>query len=231
MVITCSETSRAEYLRRRLAPPSRVVTIYNGVPSPAPPTRVDALRRELGLDVSPVILALGRFTEQKGFDLLVDAFSQVLPGFPHARLVFVGDGPLRPALERQSRQLGISSAVRFAGFRRDTSDFYHLATVVAVPSLYDIFPLVPLEAMRMGRPVVASDLPAFREALRDGETGVLTPRDPRRFAASLIALLSDPRRSSAIGHCAQAEAAKRFTVERMVDEYADLYAGLERAAS
>jgi glycosyltransferase involved in cell wall biosynthesis len=231
MVVTCSETSRIEYLRRRLAPPTRVVTIYNGVPSPAPPTGVEGLRRELDLDASPVVLALGRFTEQKGFDLLVDAFSHVLPRFPHARLVLVGDGPLRTALEQQSRQLGISSAVRFTGFRRDTSDFYHLASVVAVPSLYDIFPLVPLEAMRIGRPVVASDLPAFREALREGETGMLAPRDPDRFAAALISLLSNPRRSSAMGQCARVDAAKRFTVERMVDEYADLYAGLRGAAA
>jgi len=229
-VVTCSETSRHEYLRRRLVPASRVVTIYNGVPSPAPPTALETLRRELGLDASPVVLGLGRFTEQKGFDLLVDAFSLVLSRFPLARLVLVGDGPLRPALEQQSRQLGISSAVRFTGFRRDTSDFYHLASMVAVPSLYDIFPLVPLEAMRVGRPVVASDLPAFREALRDGETGVLAPRDPQRFATSLISLLSDSQRASAMGQCARNEAATRFTVERMVDEYTDLYDRLKGAA-
>jgi glycosyltransferase involved in cell wall biosynthesis len=231
MVVTCSETSRHEYLRRRLAPPTRVVTIYNGVPSPAPSTGVEALRRELGLDASPVVLALGRFTEQKGFDLLVEAFSHVLPRFPLARLVFVGDGPLRGALEQQSHGLGISSAVRFTGFRRDTANFYHLSAMVAVPSRYDIFPLVPLEAMRIGRPVVASDLPVFREALRDGETGILAPRDPHRFAASLVSLLSDPERSSTIGESARAEAAKRFTVERMVDEYADLYGGLRGATS
>jgi glycosyltransferase involved in cell wall biosynthesis len=229
MVVTCSETSRHEYLQRRLTPSTRIMTIYNGVPGPAPSTGVEALRRELCLDASPVVLALGRFTEQKGFDLLVDALSHVLPRFPLARLVLVGDGPLRGALEQQSRSLGIESAVRFTGFRRDIQDFYNLATLVAVPSRYDIFPLVPLEAMRSGRVVVASDLPVFHEVLREGETGILAHRDPQAFAAALMLLLSNPERAQAMAISARDEAAKRFTVDRMVDEYANLYRRLRLA--
>jgi glycosyltransferase involved in cell wall biosynthesis len=228
MVVTCSETSRHEYLQRRLGRSPRIITIYNGVPEPEPEpsTAVETLRRELNLGSAPVIVALGRFTEQKGFDLLVDAFEQAIIDVPAARLVLVGDGPLRARLQQQSRFLGIDSAVRFTGFRRDTAAFYQLSAVVAVPSRYDIFPLVPLEAMRVGRPVVASDLPVFHEVLDDGETGLLVPRDPCRFAASLISLLMDPEDARIMGESARVEASKRFTVERMVDEYADLYEGL-----
>ena len=226
VLVTCSEASRREYLRRRLAPESRIVTIYNGVPNPKPSAGAATLRQELDLQDSTVVLALGRFTEQKGFDLLVAAFSRVLPHVPRARLVLVGDGPLRGALETQCRRLGIAAAVRFTGFRRDTPDLYELASIVAVPSRYDIFPLVPLEAMRAGRPVVTSDLPVFHEALRDGETGIIAPRNPDRFAAALVALLANPEGASALGERARNEAAQRFTVDRMVCEYAALYEGL-----
>jgi glycosyltransferase involved in cell wall biosynthesis len=225
-VVTCSETSRQEYLRRRLTRSNRIVTIYNGVPDPVPSIAVEALRRELALGSAPVILAVGRFTEQKGLDLLVDAFSQVLAYVPAARLVLLGDGPLRAELEQQSHRLGIASAVRFTGFRRDTSDFYRMSTVVAVPSRYDIFPLVPLEAMRIGRPVVASDLPVFHEVLQPDETGILVRRDPKGFCTALVSLLLDPERADRLGGRARIEAAERFTVERMAGEYADLYSGL-----
>ena len=223
-VITCSETSRHEYISRGLVEPERIVTIYNGVLSEQPTCSPAALRAELGLAQDDlVVAAVGRFTDQKGFDILIDAVPSLLQSVPAAKVVLVGDGEKRAELGRQTRELGVSAAVRFTGFRSDTVNVLHAADVVAVPSRFDVFPLVPLEAMMAERPVVASDLPAMREAIDQGATGLLVPASPGPFAQALAHLLTDAGRRREIGRNAGIAARERFGVDLMIRQYDALY--------
>jgi glycosyltransferase involved in cell wall biosynthesis len=135
----------------------------------------------------------------------------------------VGDGEKRGELLGRTKELGVSDAVRFTGFRTDTVNFLYAADVVAVPSRFDVFPLVPLEAMMAERPVVASDLPALREAIDHGTTGLLVPATSEAFAQALAQLLMDASRRREIGRRAGIVARERFGVELMVRQYNALY--------
>jgi len=150
---------------------------------------------------------------------------------PHATLLVVGDGEQRDPLEQQARHLDIQGSVRFVGFQRNTADFLHLADVVVVPSRYDIFPLVPLEAMMAGRAVVASDLPVLREAVDHETTGLLVRLTPHALAGALVALLRDGERRARMARAAREQARERFGLARMAARYAELYAALATEAT
>lgn len=224
-VVACSRTSRDEYLQRRLVAEARISCIYNGV-TEAPPTRTaDAVRVEFGVGPhQPVILALGRLTAQKGFDLLIEAMPYVRCIVPDAVTVIVGDGEMRSELEARAARHQLGNAVRFTGWRRDTRDLFDASNVVAVPSRYDIFPLVPLEAMMAGRAVVATDLPALREAVIDGKTGRLVPFSAADLAAALSELLLDQARRERMEQEARHRARICFGVQTMAAGYERVYA-------
>jgi glycosyltransferase involved in cell wall biosynthesis len=231
-MVACSETHRREYLRRKLVEAERIVTIYNGVSPMAPARDPHELRTELGLPLhAPVVLSVGRFTDQKGFDVLLEAIPRVHARCPDARLVLVGDGVLHADLQRRAEELGIGDLVYFAGMRRDVADFMQLASVIAVPSRYESFPLVVLEAMMAERPVVASNIEVLAEALDDGRTGVLVPLEAERLGDAVLELLCDPERSTRLGTAAGKVARSRFGLERMAQDYQAAYRSvLERAA-
>lgn len=224
VVIACSQTNREEYIKRRLVDPGRITTIYNGVSVGQPQSTPGGLRIDLNLEADgPIVLGLGRLADQKGFDVLLDAAPDVLRAISSTQFILAGDGPRRAELEGQARRLGVSARVRFTGFRRDTADLFAAAAVVAAPSRYESSGLVVLEAMIAGRPVVASDLSVLREAIDDGETGIIVPLNAERLSAALVSLLRNPDRRCAMGKLARARALQRFDATRMACDYADLY--------
>ena len=197
-VVCVSDDERAAGAAAGIDAPT--VVVPNGVDVDAlSPRPAEAARDRLGLPHRPTVVCVGRLAEQKGQDLLLTAWAQVLDAVPEAQLVLVGDGPERAALEAAA-----PAGVRFAG-AQDPTDFYAAADVVALPSRWEGGPLVPLEAMAMGRPVVAFDVQGVRAAL--GGTGaVLDPGDVRGLAAALARLLTDPASAAAQGRAARARA-------------------------
>jgi len=169
-----------------------------------------------------VVIAVGRLTPQKGLHTLIEAAPRVAEAVPDAGFLIVGDGPLRGELERAARASG--AAIVFAGERRDVHDLMRGARVLALPSVYEGLPLVALEAMACGLPVVASAVDGTPEAVADGETGVLTPPgDAGRLAEALIGLLRDPAKCEAMGRKGRARAEAHFSASRMVEETQAVY--------
>lgn len=196
VVVCVSDDERAS--GRTAGIRARMDVIPNGVDVAAlvPLPAADA-RLRLGLADHPTVVCVGRLAEQKGQDLLLAAWPTVTAAVPDAQLVLVGDGPERDALVA-----GAPAGVQFAGNRTDAQHFLAAADVVAFPSRWEGGPLVPLEAMAMGRPVVAFDVDGVRWAL--GETGaVLEPGDAPGFAAALVRLLSRPDEARAAGAAAR----------------------------
>jgi glycosyltransferase involved in cell wall biosynthesis len=137
------------------------------------------------------LLFVGRLRIRKGVEVLLEA----LRSLPGARLLVAGDGEHRASLERRAAELDLGSAVRFLG-RCDAGRVRGLlrgARALVVPSIYEGMPLVVLEAMEAGVPVIASRVSGIPEVVADGETGWLVPpEDPERLAAALEAALADP---------------------------------------
>ncbi len=192
----------------------RVSTIYNGVPC----DERDSTARP---QTSPgTILGVGRFAREKGFDLLVEA----MPHLPGRRLVLIGDGPERSPLEALAASLGVEDRIDFTNWISEPWASRMLPDLVVVPSRFDAMPLVVLEAMRAGVPVVATRVGGIPELVVDGVTGVLAqPESPESLAEAIASLLADPRRREEMARAATVRLARRFSDSTMVASYEALY--------
>jgi glycosyltransferase involved in cell wall biosynthesis len=160
--------------------PHKIVTIHYGYEAPPPTLSARTVAREgFGFSEGDTIVgATGRLIRQKGMDILIRAFALVLEEHGAAQLVIVGDGPERQSLEELTSLLGIGSSVRFLGWVDDAAQRVTPALDVAVvPSRWEGFGLVTLEAMGWAVPVIASRVSALPEIVVDGQTGYLVPPD------------------------------------------------------
>ncbi|WP_036726201.1 glycosyltransferase family 4 protein [Patulibacter minatonensis] len=198
-VLVCSDFMRRHVLDVFGPAPDDVVVVRNGI-DPQPPVdeaRVAALRAELAPAGEALVLCAGRLVYEKGWQVALDAFDRVrrstAPAAPPARMVVAGSGPHEAELHAQATRLGLDDAVTFLGWTDDATlpALYRAADVCLVPSLYEPFGLVALEAMRGGCACVAAATGGLREVVPDG-TGVrVPPDDVRALAAALRRLLDD----------------------------------------
>ena len=218
-IICVSDATRWDLIDECSAASAKTQTVYNGVdPSafPSQPNR-QKFRQELGMTQGPVLVTIGRLTEQKGHRYLLRAFPDLLNTWPQLCCVFVGEGELQDALHRMAIDLGVERACRFVGGREDIVDILAAADLFVLPSLSEGFPFVVLEALAMGLPVVASRVNGVPELIEDHKTGLLvSPRDPQSLAKAIRKVLSDPTVASRMGAEGRAVVQERFTVDRMV---------------
>ena len=167
----------------------------------------------------PTVIALGRLTRQKGFDVLIRALARL----DDASAVIVGDGPEASELERLRAELGLDGRVRFAGWVDDPAALVRSADALVLPSRYEALPLAILEAMHAGLPVVATDVGSVREEVRAGETGLLVPAEDDARLASAIREVLDPAVGQVMGARARDVASRQFTSERMARDFELLY--------
>ncbi len=216
-LIVISQGLRDEAVRRGV-PAERVFRAPNGVDTglfrPIPP---DAdLSRQHGLAGHIVFGYLGFFFAYEGVDVLLRAFAQIAAALPRSRLLLVGDGDEETALRALAADLGIESKVVFAGAvpHDDVRRWYSVCDVLVYPRRAGkvtalVTPLKPLEAMAMGKPIVAAAVGGLQELIRDGETGLLCRSDePAALAAALADIGAAPQRRQAIG-----ASARRFVCE------------------
>ena len=225
-VVAVSENDRAEYLRRKLCRPAKISVIHNAfsldIEQMAPPPPPDG----------KVVGFVGRLSDQKGVEYLIRAAPRVLARHPATKFVLVGDGPERSRLEGLARSLGVASAIEFAGYQAQPSEWIKESTVMAIPSIYDPFPLVTLEIMALGRPVVASAVGGIPEAVDNGATGILVPpRDPEAIADAIDRLLDSPALASQMGEAARVRAREKFSPDAISAQFASLYRRLLAKAS
>jgi glycosyltransferase involved in cell wall biosynthesis len=158
-----------------------------------------------------VVGYVGRLSEEKHPRLFVRAAARVREARPDVRFVMVGDGPLRPALEAEARELGLDNRVRFAGERHDTPAVHRSLDVLLLTSWHEGTPLAVLEAMACGVPVVASDVGGVPELVRSGTTGLLFGAgDEAAAAAHVLALLQDEEGRRRMGRAGRVRAVTEF---------------------
>lgn len=216
------------------ANPTRTFVIPYGVnPDQFRPdlTAAQRFRAEWGIpEHAPLVLGVGRLVSKKGFSVLLDAWPAVLRMHPTARLVIVGYGDLRPALEAQAARLGIATNVLFTGQldRARTAMAMAAADVFALPIVrkgVDGLPNVLLEAMGAARPIVAARVAGVPDVIEDGVHGLIVPeRDAGALAAAIARLITDRALAERLGAAARKRIVNELTWENTAARYEAAFA-------
>ena len=226
-VIAPSPSCREELLAAGF-PAERIHVIANGVdialfrPDPAAEAAPPLKTLE-----GPLVLYTGRLIEAKGLLDLLEAWPLLLREVPRAHLVLVGSGPLEEEIRRRVGSPPLAGQVHLTGEVSDVRPYLRAASAFAFPSWAEGLPNALLEAMAMGLPCVATDIPAIRDLIHDGEDGLLVRmKDPGALAATLCRLLSEPSLAARLGRAGRKRVEAEFSLERQVDRLAALYRDL-----
>jgi glycosyltransferase involved in cell wall biosynthesis len=200
----------------------KIRTIANGIdvgpfehalPSPA-----------LNFDGSKVIGMVARLDLQKGFEYLLRAARELCGTFPALKVVIVGEGPDRQAIENMIQRFGLESNVILAGQHSDMPAVYAAMDIFVLPSLNEGLPMTILEAMAASKPVIATRVGAIPSVIKDGETGLLVnPEDVNGLRNALARLLTDSNLCRRIGAAGHDWVSHNYTSEAMALKYRQMY--------
>ena len=223
-VIANSRAAAARLAAERVAA-EKIVIVPNGLDIarfPIAPRR-PMLRR---------FITVANLRPEKGYDVLIDAAPEVLRRFPDATFECVGAGPLFDELRAAAAARGVAHAFVFSGHQDDIAVRLANADVFVLPSYTEALPNAVLEAMAAGLPVVATDVGGVGEVVSHGRTGILVPAgDARVLAHTMAEVLANPAWAGALGDAARAEVQDRYSFDRMVSAFEDIYhAELDRRA-
>jgi len=224
----------SDYLRDRLiargVPEGRVHTVYNGTDFETEDEIVPAsslsVRAELGLPADAELVGqIGRVDSFKGAPLLVRAAREVVTQRPHAYFVFVGHAEpgVQQALWEMASADGVDDRLRFTGVRDDVPRLMSAMDVVTLPSINEACSMAIIEAMTMGKPVVATRAGGNLELVADGRTGILVERTSEALASAVNEVLGDPARRLLMGMAAEERAHSLFTAQVMAQNMEHVY--------
>jgi glycosyltransferase involved in cell wall biosynthesis len=177
------------------------------------------------------VIAIGRLAPQKGFDLLIEAFSQIVTE-TDARLFILGDGPEKNTLKKRVKALGMSERIYFMGFQKNPYQFLSRADIFVLSSRYEGLPMVLLESLACGVPVIATDCESGpREILEGGRVGLLIPKeDTGALAGAMSEMLKNREQRKKFAILGKRKA-KEFSIEKIIKQYEGLiYEAAAKAA-
>ena len=208
--------------------PRRVCFLPNGIDtlrfSPPSPETIQSVRRRLGFGPDEIIIgAVGHLRQEKNQLRLLSAFATLVAHQP-ARLLIVGDGPLRADLVRRTQELGLGERVVFAGAVHDTSEYYAAMDGLAMSSDTEQMPLAVLEAMGVGLPVVSTDVGDVKEMVSSENQRWVTPLgNDEAYGRALTELAGNPAERASVGRANREKCACDYSFGSMVKSYLDLY--------
>jgi glycosyltransferase involved in cell wall biosynthesis len=203
---------------------NRVRVIANGVDADAMNCSPPASILSANLQGEKVIGMVARLDLQKGFEYLLRALSELGDWLRTVRVIVVGDGPDRAAIQGMVQASGLQSRVLFAGQRSDMPAVYSLMDIFVLPSLDEGLPMTVLEAMAAGKPVIATRVGAIPTVVRDGETGLLVePRDALGLRSAIARLLADADLCQRLGNQARDWVSQHYTSSATARKYRQMY--------
>src|SRR3990170_9112211 len=177
--IVVSDSLKKRIISQHAVPAEKIVRIYNGIEidfyNPAEQEdRRAKIRKDLSLDNDVLLVgAIGRLVWQKGFEYFLQCIPDVIGICSRIKFLLVGEGPLRRPLEDISKRLGIEPFIIFTGQRNDIRDVLAALDILVIPSVLEGLPMITLEAMAMGKPIIATRIDGITEQIRDGKEGLL----------------------------------------------------------
>ncbi len=202
-------------------PKEKISVVYEGVEIPAVPTaeeRRRARERWGAKEETQLLGSIGVFLPDKGHELLIRALAILRAELPRVRLLLVGDGPLKPRLERVARGLGVGNAVLFPGFVKDIEAVYMALDVFLFPSRFEGLGTSLLAAMSYGVPSIALDRCAFGEIIEQERSGLLVSEPGvTEMRSAIAAILGDADLARRLGRAARQRVIQKFSADEMVE--------------
>ncbi|MCK4236754.1 MAG: glycosyltransferase [Candidatus Krumholzibacteria bacterium] len=206
--------------------------IYNGIDIHA--MKTERTPTDLRIDMASnevVVGIIGRLNEIKNHKNFLDASALICRQLDNVRFLIVGSGPLQQSLEQYAANLGIASKTTFTGHRDDVENVLQLIDISVLSSDAEGLPVVALESMAAGKPLVSTRVGGMPELIEENETGLLVPpRDPESLSNAIARLITDGGLRERIGRAARARVAERFSLRGMIEQYETLYRNLLHGA-
>jgi len=226
-VVGVSDHTSQNLINYEKISPKKIVTIMNGIDGSKYDITIDKSKKkqELAITNSGPIIGLGvRLTVQKGIIYLLKAMPAIIENFPNIILIIAGEGPLEDELKRESVELGIEKNVLFVGPRLDIPELLKLFDVYVLPSVWEGLPMVLLEAMAAGCPVIATNVGGVSTAIEHRENGsMIEPQDSKGLASEVIKLLLDRNLRECYSRASLRIFHEKFSAEIMTRKYERLY--------
>ena len=226
--IAVSESVKESCIRKRRINKGKLSVMHNGIPfDDFIALEKDQIQKEKErFNIKPgtkVIGTVARLREEKGVRFIIESAPKLLDIFPDTIFFIAGDGPLREELENLSKDLGVYDKIIFAGFRSDIAAVLSIIDIFVAPSLTEGSPIGILEAMAMGKPIIATNVGGIKEILKDGETGLFVPsKDPKLLAEKIVHLLKNENIASCLGKKAKEES-KKYNINFYISNIEKLY--------
>ncbi len=230
-LVAVSEQVRQDLVRLGVARSDRITVIPLGLSLDqffSIQDKTGIFRREFGLSSEvPVVAIVGRIAPIKNHSLFLKAAALLNRTQPAVHFVVVGDGELRPALEAESRRMGLDSNITFTGWRHDLASIYSDIDVLVVSSDNEGTPVSAIEAMAASRPVVGTTVGGMPDLIETGRTGLLVPKgDEQSLADAVRRIIDNPELGRQVGLEARRDVSARYTAKRLVADVETLYANL-----
>lgn len=204
--ISMSNSLKEDFIRQGIS--RKIIVCYEGVKI-GKPDGARNTQRDGNKASRCIVGSAGRLVERKGFKYLIQAAKFILAEYPEASFVIIGDGEDRHELDKLSEDMGIKKYIDFTGFRNNVREIIRTFDVFVLPSLREGLPMVLLEAMAEGKPIVATSVDGIPELIRNGKTGLLVkPRNSQEIAVGVLKLLHNRDLAQRLGNNA-----RRFVTE------------------
>lgn len=211
---------KAPFMKKKL------IVIYNGIlfESRAQEREMTPFRLPESIKKKFIFGSVGRLTYQKGYPYLIEAFSKLIEKKYDVGLIIIGDGPDRNSLLKMIQDFNLEESVYLLGYHKYPDPFYHEMDVFVMPSLFEGFGLVAVEAMHFGLPVIATNVDSLPEIIKDGVTGYLCPPENAKSLSALMEkLYLNPDKAAIVALEGQKFVHQNFPLSKMLQEHFDLY--------
>ncbi len=226
-LIANSEATKTALLRN--APwlnAKRIHVVYNGIdPKPFMDGAEINLRKEWGLGDDALIIGFaGQLDERKGIDCLLQAFARTAAIYENVHLVLAGQGPLASRIEKFAGENHLAKKIHLPGFLDKIENFMKSIDIFVLPSLWEGFGIVLIEAMAAGKPAITTDVSSMPEIVLDGKTGkIIKVNDVDALSQAMNDLLKDNKLRKLLGQEGQRRVLEKFSIDRMLDSLENLF--------
>ena len=230
-IVTLTNGEKDDHKLFKIAKEDKCVVIYSGVELSKFKkfnfNEKQNIKKELGIpEDSLVVGTVGRLVPVKGPEFLLKAAKQIVPKYPDSFFVFTGDGYLRQDLEKKALKMGVKDNIVFLGWRDDVAKIVSVYDVFVLPSLNEGMGRVLVEAMALGKPIVASNAGGIPDLVTHGKNGFLVPpKNPKELARYIQILLEDEEKRKEMGQAGK-KMAVNFSREIMIEKISKLYEDL-----